>query len=81
MDSDGYIGPCQEYPRVANTIDVPVEQLSLHLLDDMFSKVTQRCSGCTYSCYSNEEDARGLTVIPEVTTVIQIANVLSNKSR
>jgi MoaA/NifB/PqqE/SkfB family radical SAM enzyme len=79
LDSDGYIGPCQEYPRVINLLDVPSAQLTLHAIDSQLSEVTQKCPGCLYNCYFMEQETSGFTTIAEVQKGIQVGNILRRR--
>lgn len=75
LDSDGFIGLCQEFPRLLNISNVPTEQLSLKKLDKQFSITSQNCPGCLHNCYVMEEEIRGLKALAEVPTLIQFRRV------
>lgn len=79
LDSDGFIGPCQEFPRLVNIFNIPLEKLSLQLLDGEFNGTTQQCPGCLYNCYNMEEELGGAKVLAEIPTIIQIADVRVNR--
>lgn len=79
LDSDGWIGPCQEFPRQVNLLEVPAEQLSLQLLDQEFSEVSQNCPGCLYNCYIVEESLHGPASLAETSTFIQFSQINTNK--
>ncbi|MBZ0317921.1 MAG: radical SAM protein [Anaerolineae bacterium] len=75
LDSDGFIGPCQEFPRLVNLLELPDEHLSLQLLDESFSGTTEKCPGCLYNCYIMEEDLKGAAALLETPTLIRIADI------
>jgi MoaA/NifB/PqqE/SkfB family radical SAM enzyme len=75
LDSDGHVGPCQEFPHLVNILEIPENEISLQLLDEHFANVTKQCSGCLYNCYSMEEKLQGVTTIAEATTFIKLSNV------
>lgn len=81
LDSDGFIGPCQEFPRRINLLDIPPEQLSLQFLDPIFTETTEQCPGCIYNCYINEEEVHGAKALTEVTTGYQAITLFSNRPR
>ncbi|OGD08824.1 hypothetical protein A2397_05260 [Candidatus Amesbacteria bacterium RIFOXYB1_FULL_44_23] len=81
IDSDGHIGPCQEFPRTINLLNLPQSQLSLQLLDTAFAPVTQKCPGCLYNCYVMEEGIGGPQLLGEIPTLIQMANIKSNNHK
>jgi MoaA/NifB/PqqE/SkfB family radical SAM enzyme len=81
LDSDGYAGSCQEFPRIINLLDIPEEQLSLQLLDGKFGETTQKCQGCLYNCYIMEEKLEGPKLISEIPTLIQLAQVKATKGK
>lgn len=77
MDSDGYIGPCQEFPRQLNILEIDPEELSIEFLDTRFKKTTQQCRGCFHNCYINEDELRGgRSAVGEITTVLAMARVV-----
>lgn len=77
MDSDGYIGPCQEFPRQFNILETNLEELSIELLDALFRKITQQCRGCYHNCYISEDELRGpRSAVGEVTTALAMAKVI-----
>ena len=78
LDSDGYIGPCQEFPHVVNLLNIPSQNLSLKALNLPFSEVTQKCPGCLYHCFYMEEKQKGLATVPELGNGIQVSNVINN---
>ncbi|GEM_PF-3206536 len=79
VDSDGFIGPCQEFPRSVNVLDIPLDDISLDLLDAKFSGITQQCPGCLHNCYVMEEEVGGLKALAEIPMLIQMVNVKINK--
>lgn len=79
LDSDGYAGSCQEFPRIINILDTPSEQLSLKLLDAQFAETTQKCQGCLHNCYVMEEEIGGPELLAEAPTFIQLAYIKSLK--
>lgn len=79
LDSDGFAGPCQEFPRQVNLLDIPPDQLSLRLLDPLFRDTTVKCPGCTYNCYIQEESISGLSTVAEFPSAIQLINVFRRK--
>jgi MoaA/NifB/PqqE/SkfB family radical SAM enzyme len=80
LDSDGYVGPCQEYPRLANLLHIPPEELSLQSLDERFSQTTRRCPGCLHSCYVSEEGYRAsVVVVAELPTYISVMSAMSRR--
>ncbi len=81
IDSDGHAGPCQEFPRVVNLLDIPSDQLSLQLLDTQLSSITDQCPGCLYNCYIMEEGIGGLKLLGEVPTLLQMARIKSSKMK
>jgi MoaA/NifB/PqqE/SkfB family radical SAM enzyme len=78
VDSDGYVGSCQEFPRLVNLLNTPSEKISLRLLDKSISNQTQKCPGCLHNCYVMEEEIRGIKAMAEAPTFIQIANIKSS---
>lgn len=80
LDSDGYIGPCQEYPRAVQLLDIPINKLSLKAIDTRFSQITQKCPGCLYNCFYMEENIKGLTAVSQFQEGIQIGKVLSKRT-
>jgi MoaA/NifB/PqqE/SkfB family radical SAM enzyme len=80
LDSDGFIGSCQEFPHQVNLLDIPPHQLSLQLLDPLLKGPTINCPGCTYNCYIQEESTSGLSAVAELPSVIQLINVFRKKS-
>lgn len=80
LDSDGYAGSCQEFPRIINLLNTPDEQLSLQLLDAKFAETTQKCQGCLYNCYIMEEELGGPEIITETPTFIRLAHIKTLKS-
>lgn len=79
LDSDGFMGPCQEFPRLVNLLDIPQERLSLESLEKLFTPTTSRCPGCLYNCYVNEEEVKGLKAVAEFSTCIQLLCVLGDR--
>lgn len=73
LDSDGYIGSCQEFPRVVNILNVPSNQLSLQFFDQEFSEVVKKCPGCYYGCYVNENKINELGLAMEALTALRMA--------
>jgi MoaA/NifB/PqqE/SkfB family radical SAM enzyme len=80
IDSDGYAGSCQEFPRVINILDVPTEKLTLQLLDAEFVETTQKCPGCLHNCYVMEEEIGGPGMVAEIPTFMQMAKIKARKS-
>lgn len=80
LDSDGYIGSCQEYPRLLNLLDISSDKLSLQLFDEAFVQTTQKCPGCLYSCYIGEERLHGTGALLETSTMISISNITTNST-
>lgn len=66
LNSDGTIGPCQEFPDVVNLLEMPKEQLSLRALHESFARKTQKCPGCLYECYIKTDEVNGLKHILEI---------------
>jgi MoaA/NifB/PqqE/SkfB family radical SAM enzyme len=66
LDSDGYFGPCQEFPRIVNILDSSHETLTQCFTTDTFSMATEKCPGCLYNCYINAEKIRGIVGLLEV---------------
>lgn len=81
MDSDGLIGPCQEFPRLINILDVDPKLLQIKFLDSLFRETTQMCRGCMYNCYINEDELRGpRSALGELPTAMAIAAALRGGS-
>lgn len=77
MDSDGFIGPCQEFPRQLDLLRIDPEELSIAFLDRQFRTVTQKCSGCFHNCYINEDELRGpRSAAGELSTALAMAKVV-----
>jgi MoaA/NifB/PqqE/SkfB family radical SAM enzyme len=81
IDSDGHVGPCQEFPRTINLLNTPQNQFSLQLLDPDFSAITSKCPGCLYNCYVMEESIGGLQLLGEIPTFLQMASIKSNNRK
>jgi len=81
LDSDGWVGSCQEFPRSVNLLEIPETRLSVRFLDDLFIEAVRRCPGCFHNCYVMEEDIRGLRALAEMSTFIQIAAIVSANRR
>lgn len=82
LDSDGYVGPCEEYRHEIKLLDMPEEELSLQLLNAKFIEKLKLCPGCTYNCYVDEESLKGfdpINVIREASTAFQVARVISHR--
>jgi len=77
VDSDGTLGPCQEFRSNLNILEIPEERLSLEFLDQELSGITKRCEGCTYNCYIMEEKLRGASVLAEIPTALRLVQVKS----
>ncbi len=80
LDSDGFVGPCQEFPRLANILEIPLNELSLALLDKEFRRTTQECPGCLHNCYVMEEEIGGLKNIAEIPTLFRMASIKANQN-
>ncbi|MFC1749075.1 radical SAM protein [Pseudomonadota bacterium] len=78
LDSDGYLGPCQEYPRVINLLDTEDEQLTLQLVDAELAETTKQCPGCLYNCYIMEEELQGSSALLETPNFIETLRIHSN---
>lgn len=78
LDSDGYIGPCQEFPRLVNVLD-SLNDLSLRYLDEKFNGTTEKCHGCLHNCYVMEEEVGGLKAFAEFPMLIRMVNVKTNR--
>jgi len=79
LDSNGYVGPCQEFPRIVNLLNVPSDQLSLNALDSQLSAATYSCPGCLFNCYFMEEDMKGPSLVAEIPKGIQMGNIYRKK--
>lgn len=75
MDSDGQLGPCQEFRSRLNILDMREEHLSLKYLDEEMSRITAQCLGCTYNCYIMEEELRGLKALEESPTALRLVQI------
>ncbi|MCJ7740698.1 radical SAM protein [Candidatus Microgenomates bacterium] len=75
LDSDGFIGPCQEFPRQKNILSM-TSGITVELLDPTFTDVTRKCPGCLYACYMTEEQMKGLNAIAEVPRGLQMSAIL-----
>ncbi len=82
MDSDGFVGPCQEF---SHEFDLPhfEGELSIKVFEESFAKTTatDRCPGCLFTCYMTEESVVGLTAsMEERTSAMVMAQVLARRS-
>lgn len=75
VDSDGHIGPCQEFPRAVNLLDVPHNGMSRAMLNEKFSSITQQCPGCLHNCYVMEEEMGGLKALAEIPMLFRMVNI------
>lgn len=77
IDSDGFIGPCQEFPRELDLLRLESQKLSIAFLDKAFRAVTQECAGCFHNCYINEDELRGpRSAVGEIPTALAMAKVI-----
>jgi MoaA/NifB/PqqE/SkfB family radical SAM enzyme len=72
LDSDGFVGPCQEYPRTYDLLSSDDASLSMEYLDSVLSAPTLSCDGCSYSCYVQEEKMSGLGSLAEAPLAISL---------
>jgi len=79
LDSDGFIGPCQEFPRLVNIFDIPLSEVTLTRLDEKFTGTTKKCPGCLHNCYVMEEEVGGLKTLAEIPMLFQMVNIKINR--
>lgn len=78
MDSDGFLGPCQEFPRVAHVGRLSAE--TLPALASAFDEATRKCPGCLHNCYIMEENLRGIGALAESFTVLRMAKIMAHSA-
>lgn len=79
IDSDGSLGPCQEYPNLwSPSSPLPTE---LSVLDGVFASTIRSCPGCTFVCYMNEKSLDGIIALAEIPTALAWSRIPANHSQ
>lgn len=75
IDSDGTIGPCQEFRSSQNILTIPEDRLTLSDIDQDLSVLTTQCEHCIYNCYVMEETIGGAKALAELSTLVRFTRI------